>query len=139
MQQHKKTFGLIAIAIYSIISGVMLLPTGLILLCSGQTAGVYGLYFTAFGIVSFALGVLFITAACGILTLQEWGRKSTVWLSVISIPLSFAAIFPIFPKQEITIGNTMLQVFGIVLCIVIIRYLTKENIKVIFSSPSSHS
>lgn len=139
MRQHKKTFGLIAIAIYSIISGVLLLPTGLILLCAGQTSGAHGLTFTALGIFIFALGVLFITAACGIFSLQEWGRKSTVWLSAISIPLSFAAIFPIFPKQEITIGNTMLQVFGIALCVAIIRYLTKEKIKVIFSSPSSNS
>lgn len=129
--EKKKTLGVTATAIYGSFSGLILLPIGLLLLIFSETKD-GNLYFMLGGLLFSVLGIFLLASVYGLWTLQEWGRRLTIWLSVISIVLGLISVFPIWPNQNITLSNTLLQVIGIAICIVIIRYLSRDHIKVLF-------
>ena len=130
----KKPFGLVATIVYTAFSGIILLPSGLLLLFVGQAPGGTGLIFTIYGILCSVLGVVLLAAVFGLWSLQEWGRKALFWVSLICIPLGVIAIFPILPNQQITIGNTVLQLVGIGISVLIMFYLSKAHVKALFST-----
>ena len=134
MANKKKPFGIIAIAVYAAFSGVILFPSGLFLLFAGQISGSTGLILTLYGVLASALGVVLFASVFGLSSLQEWGRQSIFWVSLISFPLGIVAIFPVLPEQEFTTGNTVLQLVGIGVSLLILRYLTRPHVKALFSS-----
>ena len=90
------------------------------------------LYFTVMGPIAMTVGLLLLAAGYGVWTLQEWGRNLTLWLCAISIPLGIISILPIWPGQRMTIGNTVLQIVGVAVNVLIILYLIKPEIKTLF-------
>ena len=134
MANKKKPFGIIAIAVYAAFSGVILLPSGLFLLLAGQTPGSTGLILTLYGVLACVLGVVLFASIFGLSSLQEWGRQSMFWVSLISIPLGVVSIFPILPNQQFTTGNTVLQLVGIGISLLILHYLTRTHVKALFAS-----
>jgi len=130
----KKPFGLIAIAVYAAFSGVIFLPSGLFLIIAGQAPGSTGLIFTLYGILACILGVVLLAAIFGLVTFQEWGRQSMFWVSLVSIPLGVVSIFPILPNQQFTTGNTVLQLVGIGVSLLILNYLTRPHVRTLFRS-----
>ncbi len=131
MSATKKPFGVTATAVYATFSGIIYLPIGFILLFVGQTPEGDGL-FTAAGILLSVLGVFMLASVYGLWSLQEWGRTLSKWLAGISILLGIVAIFPIWPKQQFTISNTILQLVGIGVAALIIVYLSKPYVKALF-------
>jgi hypothetical protein len=139
MAVTKKPFGITATAVYAAFSGLVCLLAGLIFLIASQTPAVSetpngSAVFTAGGLFLCVLGVFFLASVYGLWSLQEWGRVLTLWLSGISIVLGFISIFPIWPEQQFTVSNTILQLVGIGIYILIITYLSKKHIKGLFNS-----
>lgn len=134
MVSKAKPFGIIAIAVWAAFSGIIFLPTGFLLFIAGQADGSKGLFFTGVGILFSALGVVALACVYGLWSLQEWGRKTMLWYSLVSIPFGIISIFPIWPEQQMTTGNTVLQLVGIAINAVIVAYLSLPHVKVIFIS-----
>jgi uncharacterized membrane protein (DUF2068 family) len=122
----------VATAVYSAFGGIIILLAGLIMLFAGQVPD-GNTFFTLGGIFSTAFGVLLLTAVYGLWSIQDWGRKLAFWLYAVSVPLGIASIFPIWPGQEVTTANTVLQLVGIAVDIVILAYLSKLSIKDLYS------
>ena len=80
------------------------------------------------------LGVLMLASVYGLWSLQDWGRKLTVWLYGISILLGIIAIFPVMPKQHFTAANMIIQLAGIGIAALVVVYLSKLHIKALFES-----
>ena len=127
-----KPFGVTATAIYSAFGGIISLPVSLLLVFSGSLPKGQG-FLMGIGGLLMALGVLLLASVYGLWSLQEWGRKLTIWLYIISAVLGIIVIFPILPKHEFTIGNTILQLVGIGVDILIVSYLSKSHIKTLFN------
>ena len=132
MTKRSKPFGVIATIVYAIIGGLIALPGGLLMLLASSVPGTEALMFTVAGILFSTLGVLYWAAVYGLKSLLEWGRQLMLWLSIISIPLGVISIFPIWPGQEMTAGNTVLQVFGIGISALIIHYLLRPSTRELF-------
>jgi len=56
------------------------------------------------------------------------------WVSLVSIPLGVVSIFPILPNQQFTTGNTVLQLVGIGVSLLILNYLTRPHVRTLFRS-----
>jgi hypothetical protein len=131
MSTTKKPFGITATAVYSAFWGVIDLPIGLLLLfASAFPKGT--ILFASLGTLAIVLGVFLLASVYGLWSLQEWGRKLTIWLYGISIILGIIAIFPVMPNQQFTIANLILQLAGIGIAILIMIYLSKPHIKALF-------
>jgi uncharacterized membrane protein (DUF2068 family) len=87
---------------------------------------------TATGVVLCVFGVFMLVSVYGLWTLQAWGGSLAVWLAVVSILFGVIAIFPIFPSQEFTVANTVLQLIGIGVAVLVIRYLKSHRINALF-------
>ena len=133
MGSRKKSFGVIAIAFYAALGAILVIPSGLVMLIAGQIPGGEGVLFSIGGLVFSTFGVALLAAVYGLWSLQDWGRKLMFWISVISIPLGVISIFPIWPGQVYSAGNTILQLFGIGISALIIHYLTREHIRLLFT------
>lgn len=132
MSTTKKPLGITATAIYSAFSGLIYLPVGLLLLIASQAPGSSSLYMAG-GVFMCVLGVFMLAAVYGLWSLQEWGRALSLWLSGISAILGVISIFPIWPHQQFSVSNAVLQLVGIGICAIIVKYLSKQHIKSLFS------
>lgn len=127
----KKPLGITATAIYSALNGVINLLIGLFLLIVSQARD-SSIIYMAVGVLGCILGVFMFTAVYGLWSHQEWGRKLSIWLYGISAIFGIISIFPIWPQQKFTAFNTVLQLVGIGICAIIIRYMLKQHIKSFF-------
>jgi hypothetical protein len=126
---RKKTFGLMAIVIYQVFSGILCLFFGLILLIN------YDPYIRliAYKIVLWLLfGILLLIASCGLWFLREWGRKVTFWLHVFSIFYHIIMVFPVFFTQTMAITNTLIQLSYMPISLLILFYISRPHIKSIY-------
>ena len=128
----KKPLGLVAIAVYCAFSGCILLLVGFLALFASQIPEGGGL-FTAIGVLFSALGVFLLVAVYGLWSFQAWGKTLAIWLAIVSILLGILAILPILPDQKFTVGNTILQIIGIGVNLIIIRYLRQERVAALFA------
>ncbi len=133
MGSNKKPFGLIVTAFYAALAAVLVIPPGLAMLFAGQISGGVGVLFSIGGLLFCVFGFALLAAVYGLWSLQDWGRKLMFWISAVSIPLGVVSIFPIWPGQAYSVGNTIPQLFGIGISALIIYYLTREHIKQLFS------
>ncbi len=136
METTRKTFGLILTAVWAAVSGVLLVLGSLItliMLIVSQVPGVDGLILAAIGLLSLAFGIVFLTATYGLWSVQEWGRRAMFWVSAVSIPWETIGILPIVPGQQVTLGNTVLQIVGIGIACVIMLYLSRSQVKALFN------
>lgn len=128
---NKKPAGVVMVTIYSAFGGIIgLIGGGLMLFASGIPE--MPLWITLVGLVLTAYGVVLLAATYGLWSLQDWGWSLGRWLYILAIPLGVISIFPIYPGSEMTIANTMLQIFGIGLAIVIVRYLSTAKVRELY-------
>ena len=99
-------FPFVATALYTLLSGIINIPASFLFLITSQFSTTGEILYTVLSILSFIFGVILLAATVGLWTLQEWGRKATIWVSMIEIPIGIIFIFPVFPNQKIT---TILQ------------------------------
>jgi uncharacterized membrane protein (DUF2068 family) len=129
--EKNKTAGIVLIAIYSALSGLLMFGFGALMMLTSAVPGM-PIWITLLCVIFMALGVFLLAAMYGLWSVQTWGLKIAEWLYVISIPLGIISIFPIFPDSEMTTGNTVLQLFGIGLAAFIIYYLSKPNVVALY-------
>ncbi|TVT48407.1 MAG: hypothetical protein FHK82_17750 [Sedimenticola thiotaurini] len=126
-----KPVGIVLIAIYSALSGLLLFGAGALMMLASAVPDM-PIWITLLGVIFMALGVFLLAVMYGLWSTQKWGLKIAKWLYVISIPLGIISIFPIYPGSEMTIGNTVLQLLGIGLAAFIIYYLSKPNVVALY-------
>jgi len=63
--------------------------------------------------------------------MADWGRKLAIAICAVSIPLNLIAMK--IPGQEITSSYAILVILSIALDLLIIWYLLRNDIKVLFS------
>lgn len=129
--KKNKPAGIVLIAIYSALSGLLTFSIGSVLLLASAVPEM-PIWIVLMGIICIVLGVFLLAAVYGLWSIQTWGLKITKWLYVISIPLSVVSIFPVYPDSEMTTGNTVLQIVGIGLAMIIIYYLSKPRVVTLY-------
>ncbi len=132
MSEKSKPAGIVLIALCSGLFGLGMVPVGCTAAFLGGLPG--GEAFSVVGLLISALGVFLLASAYGLWTLQSWGRAYTWWLYLACIPLGLIAIFPVFPGQRMSTGNTVLQLTGIAIDIVVLVYLGKREVVALFES-----
>jgi uncharacterized membrane protein (DUF2068 family) len=129
--EKNKTAGIVLIAIYSGLSGLLMFGGGALMMLASAVPDI-PIWITLLGVIFMALGVFLLAAMYGLWSVQTWGLKIAKWLYVIFIPLGIISIFPIYPDSEMTTGNTVLQLLGIGLAAFIIYYLSKPNVVALY-------
>jgi hypothetical protein len=129
--QNRKPIGIVLIAISNAIGGLLLALIGVLFMLAGGLPDIPA-WIPLLGFILLLLGYLYLAATYGLWSLQVWGLNLTFWLYIIAIPLGIIFMFPIFPGQEMTVGNTILQLVEIALSVLIIYYLSQPNVKRLF-------
>jgi hypothetical protein len=132
MASRSKPLGITLVALYSALSALMLIPAGCTITLLGQVPGIGG-FASIFGYFSSLLGLLSCAVVYGLWTLQEWGRSLAYWFYIVSIPLGVIAIFPPLAGQKATAGNAVFQLVSIAIDLIVVAYLSKQQIKDLFS------
>ncbi len=126
-----KPAGIVIISILSALgSAFYLIASVLFLLLSAIPEIPLWVYIVS--MLSIVFGVVFLTSIYGLWTLQPWGWKLTFWLYMLAIPIGIAAIFPIFPESQMSLGNTLFQIFGIAIDVAVLFYISKDDIQVLY-------
>ncbi|TBR40982.1 hypothetical protein CBF23_011290 [Marinomonas agarivorans] len=133
---NKKPIGIALIAIYSAFSGILFLLTGAVMLLASAVPDM-PVWMTIIGMLIIVFGVFSLAAVYGLWSIQAWGVKITKWLYIIAIPLGIISIFPVYPDSEMTVANTVLQIFGISISAIIIWYISKESIRELYLSQNN--
>ncbi|MCP5358228.1 MAG: hypothetical protein H7A06_08795 [Pseudomonadales bacterium] len=128
-----KPLGIVLIVIFSVLTGLVSLLGGFL---SMLLSGIPGISFFAYllGTLFTAHAVFTFAAVYGLWVLQRWGLKLAFWLYIIAIPLGILAIFPILPGSEFTTANTVFQLIFIVIDFLIILYLGKLDIAILYDA-----
>jgi len=129
--QNRKPIGIVLIAISNAIGGLLLALIGVLFMLAGGLPDIPA-WIPLLGFILLFLRCLYLAATYGLWSLQTWGLNLTFWLYIIAIPLGIIFMFPIFPGQEMTVGNTIHQLVGIGLSILVIYYLSQPNVKSLF-------
>lgn len=127
--------GLLAIAVCSALFGLAMVYAGWTAL---TVFGLPGAVPAAYGpVLILALGVFLLMSSYGLWTVQPWGRGYSRWLYLGCIPLGAAAIFPLFPWQEMSNTNTAMQLAGIAVDIAVLIYLGRPAIVKLFDDAAA--
>lgn len=127
MTAQSKPLGVVLIALYSGLIGMISFPIGCTAsLVSGMPN--VDMFVSISGFIITAFGILLLASAYGLWTIQPWGRKFSWVLYAVSIPLGVILIFPILPGQHMSSGNTIFQILSIVLDVAIVLYLGKREV-----------
>lgn len=105
----------------------------------GVAASVFSLFYTnelpewvvILFVVSLALSIASFAVCYGLWMLADWGRKLAIAICAISIPLNIVSMK--IPGQEITQSFAVLIAISIVIDLLIIWYLIREDIKPLFA------
>jgi hypothetical protein len=136
MTTQSKPLGVILIALYSGLFGLVSFPIGCTTVLVSGVPGT-GPLVSIIGFMITAVGILLLASAYGLWTIQSWGRKFSWWLYAVSIPLGAILIFPILPGEHMSSGNTVFQLLCIALDVAIILYLDKREVVGLFEPSGS--
>ncbi len=131
MSEASKPLGIVLIALYSGIAGLLAVPAGCTSMVASGLPGI-GATYSILSFLFMGYGVALLAATYGLWTIQPWGRDFAWWLYVAAIPLGVLFIFPVFPGQMMSLGNTILQLIGIALDVWIISYLGQPGVESLF-------
>jgi len=136
--RNKKPLGVVLIAIYCAFWGAALLPTGCMTSMAASVPGVPS-YAGPLGLLLLALGVAMVAGAYGLWTIQPWGRTYNIWLELASVPFGLMTLAGFAPGGKVTAGDRITSVIGIILTVVIVKYLSSDPIKRLFGEdPLGH-
>ncbi len=128
IMDRRKPAGIVIIAIYGAVGGIVSLLVGLsFMLASGVAGTSQWSYLLA--VIFLAFGIMIMASVYGLWTLQGWGWHLSLWVYAISVLFGIIAIFPVFPGSTVTPGNTLFQLFGVVVDLVVILYIRKDRIR----------
>nr|WP_314901525.1 hypothetical protein [uncultured Deefgea sp.] len=127
-ETESKPLGIVLLALYCIVNGLMAIPLG----CTGAAVGAVpgvdaGL--EPLGYLLMVMGLLSLAEAYGVWTLQSWGRFLAQFNSVISILIVFFSVLGmggVFTSTKLTYFITVL-ISGWVL-----YYMSRDDIKPLF-------
>ncbi len=123
---QKRPVGLVLISIYTAVSGLLSILAGVLGLFVSQLE--VPVWVTVFSVLLFLSGILELAVCYGLWSIQKWGLKLAIVVYIVSIPLGIIAMF----TGERTTGNVLLQLIGIVIAIVVLRYLFKPRVRMLF-------
>ena len=133
----KKTFGIYAVAVHGAFTGINYLFAGSFWLYIGTLfllSDRGSFYQFLFGLPTFIFGCYFIFSTYKFFIGKEWGRSSMFWLSLIDMPVSVLFIFyRISPGSELGAYNTIYQLLGVGIAMIIVFYLTRPSVKLLFN------
>jgi hypothetical protein len=138
MSESKKPIGIVLIALYSGFCGIAFLPVGCMSMMVGGMPGI-GALPVFVGIIATILGFLLLASVYGLWTIQQWGRSLSFWIYIVEIPLGVLMIFPVFSGMPMNAGNTLLQLLGIAVDLIVIAYLASPEVRRFFDSESTQS
>lgn len=133
MASNNRPLGLVLIALYSGICGIIAVPTGCTAMVASGVPGV-GAGFSVLSFVIMGVGIAMLAAAYGVWSVQAWGGEFARWLYIAMIPLGLLAILPIFPGQRMSFGNTVLQLLGVAVSVAIVMYLGRSEVEELFEA-----
>jgi hypothetical protein len=152
IQPIKKPMGVMFIVFFTIFMGLLTMLLGAILYIAGYvglgiageipflggplggaltevTKSQWSLFFSALaGYFFLFFGIFYLTAAYGLGSLTEWGRKLAVVLYLMAVPLSLLSLIGL----RLTFGLVILELVWIVVLVVIIFHLSKPDVKKLF-------
>jgi hypothetical protein len=129
-----RPLGIVLIVLYSALGAVLFLLVAVLALGSAAmvsrvTSGWMGLL----SVAMLGLAVLFCAIAYGLWTRQVWAPRLTLGAYWLSVGLGVIALL-----WDLTLGNIILQLVGIAICLVIIRYIRKPEIASLFAASDVH-
>jgi len=142
----QRQFGIVFIVIWSVISGLSYLGSSVFISLIGGFIGEVIGAITGSGAVSaivailsilfLLLGILMISGAIGLWQLAEWGRQLIIWTRVVEILLGFMSLGIGLSEAARQTGTGSILIisglFEIIISIVIIAYLVREEVQVLF-------
>jgi len=146
----QKNMGIIVIATYTVLWGILWMLSGIGLLIVTSTGfhisgelggGIFGgtlswfmgprLFFLGLlGYFALFYGIVGITSAYGVFNFIEWGRKLAIVWYAIGIPLYFFSLI----GTHVTVWSILLMLIGIGINVTIIFYLLQPNARRFFTS-----
>lgn len=128
--RQSKPLGIILSALYfaianGLLSVIVSIPL-FFLSGSGMPA-----WISLLALVMIAFGVFSFAACYGLWQLIEWGRKLAIAICAISIPLNLLSLK--MPGPQPTSGDFVLVVASIIISLLIIWYLLRDDVKSLFS------
>ena len=125
-QRNAKPLGLVLVVLYTALSGLTsLFASGLVLLASA-IPGV-PLWIGLFGFFLLIYTLLLFASVYGLWSLQAWGFNLAMFIYLVSIPIGLLAIFPILPDSQFSTFNTIYQLIGIAISVLVLWYLSRPN------------
>jgi hypothetical protein len=152
IQPTKKPMGVMFIVFFTTFIGLLTLLGGVILSIAGYvglgivaeipflggpfgsglteaTKSKWSLFFSGIaGYFLLFLGIFDLTAAYGIGSLAEWGRKLAAVLYIIAVPLSLLSLIGL----HLTFALVILELIWIAVLLIILSYLSKTDVKRLF-------
>lgn len=86
--------------------------------------------FTLIGLGVLVLGVFLIASVYGLWTFKGWGRNMAKWLYILSIPLTLIGV----SVRESGLSDALFQIFNIAIAVLIVWYLSKANMQVLYEA-----
>ncbi len=119
-----RPLGIVLVALYSAFTAVLallvaVLALGVAAMVGRESAG----WISLLGLAVLALGIVLAAVAYGLWTRQPWAPQLTLYAYWASAGLGVVALL-----YDTSAGNMILQIVGIVLDLVIIRYIRKPEI-----------
>lgn len=130
--KRNKTVGIVLSAAYfAIANGLLSLISSIpLLFISGLEVPAW---VTLIGVVLLGRSILSFVTCYGLWMLIDWGRKLGIAISAISIPLELVTLKIPRPQMQTPSSTIMLVIVDIAIDVLIIWYLSKGNVKSLFS------
>ena len=122
-----KPAGIVLIAIYSLISGIISVFLGVLMLIGSGMANSFPMGFSLLGVITFVTGVLEIAVYYGLWTFQKWGHLVAKYLYFAYIPMSLIIIL-----IDSSIANLLIQSAFIGISVIILHFLLKPEIESLY-------
>lgn len=134
MQHAKRRPGLLLIIIYTVFSGLIELKMSVDVLGRAFESGLAAVL----GTLILLAGVLDLACGYGLWNFQAWGLTLAKGLYIASIPLSIA-ILPIIEGSTAGLSSGIIvgTVIEIAVAVLILRYLFKKEIQLLFDQTTS--
>ena len=124
-----RALGIVLVALYSTLNALLSLLVALLAfggsaIIGRASAGWMGLL----GFAIFALGIVMAAVAYGLWTRQPWAPQLTLYVYWTSVAFGIIALF-----YDLTAGNIVLQLAGIVIALLVIRYIRKPEVVAMYA------
>lgn len=121
-----KPLGVLVISILNGLGGAILAIVGMIGFLAGVGVNDMGVLFI--GLITSIFGTLFLALTYGLWMLTDWGHRYTKMAYIVSIPITLISLITDFSATSL-----VSSIISIAICVWVIIYLAKPNIRQLFS------